>query len=129
MSRNDENPSKRSLTIAIVFLALAFFALGVAVSLAVPSLRKSSSPTTPVLPFTPSRTPSPPKLSPTTQSHTGKTHNNGGNTKAVAPKKASVSSPPKGDLKSPSPSATLVPPSELPNSKGNEPNQLNEDRD
>ena len=123
MSRNDENPSKLPLTIAIVSLALAFFALGVAVSLAVPSLRKSSSPTTPVVPFAPSRTQSTPESSPTTQSNQGKTHNNGGNSKAVAPKKASVSSPQRGDLKSPSP------PLELPNSKGNEPNQLNEDRD
>lgn len=58
MSGNDDNPSKLPVKIAIVSLALAFFALGVAVSFAVPNLRKSSSfsPTTPVVPFVPSRT-------------------------------------------------------------------------
>jgi hypothetical protein len=72
MSRNDQNPSKLPLTIAIVSLALAFFALGVAVSFAVPSLRKSSSstPTTPVQPFTPSRTQSLPTSPPATKPKT-----------------------------------------------------------
>jgi hypothetical protein len=72
MSGNDENPSKLPIKIAIVCLALAFFALGVAVSLSVPTLRKSSSysPTTPVVPFAPSRSQASPTSAPASKPKT-----------------------------------------------------------
>ncbi len=72
MSRNEQKPSKLPLIIAITSLALAFFALGVAVSLSVPTLRKSSSlsPTTPVVPFAPSRTQASPTSAPASKPKT-----------------------------------------------------------
>ncbi|MBD2013975.1 hypothetical protein H6F96_08305 [Microcoleus sp. FACHB-53] len=93
MSGNDENPSKLPIKIAIVCLALAFFALGVAVSFAVPNLRKSSSfsPTTPVVPFAPSRnqsSPSSPSVSKSKTVSPSKTPNSSPSPSATSEKKA-----------------------------------------
>ena len=58
MSTEEENYSKIPLIVAKVSLILAIVALGVTVLLAIPILRKSysSTPTTPVIPVTPSDT-------------------------------------------------------------------------
>ncbi|HEY9609847.1 hypothetical protein [Allocoleopsis sp.] len=104
MSRNDEKPSKLPLIIAITSLALAFFALGVAVSLSVPTLRKSSSftPTTPVVPFAPSRTQASPTSAPASKPKTvrsplalpsGRSQKSGHDVRSPAPTPTSATSP------------------------------------
>ncbi|HEY9835138.1 MAG TPA: hypothetical protein V6D26_31600 [Stenomitos sp.] len=95
MSRSDEKPSKRPLIIAITSLALAFFALGVAVSLSVPTLRKSSSlsPTTPVVPFAPSRTQASPTSAPASKPKTVRSPQAAGQTVRSPKTEHEVSSP------------------------------------
>lgn len=95
MSRNQQKPSKLPLIIAITSLALAFFALGVAVSLSVPTLRKSSSlsPTTPVVPFAPSRTQASPTSAPASKPKTGQSPKSGHEVLSPTPTPTSATSP------------------------------------
>src|SRR5919199_290026 len=128
MSRNDKKPSKLPLIIAITSLALAFFALGIAVSLSVPTLRKSSSfsPTTPVVPFAPSRTQSSPTSAPASKPKTVRSP-------LALPFGQSLRAAPKGqspksgqEVSSPAPTPTSsTSPSATPD---NNANGLNEDR-
>jgi len=147
MSRNDEKPSKLPLIIAITSLALAFFALGIAVSLSVPTLRKSSSftPTTPVVPFAPSRSQASPTSAPASKPKTVRSPSalpSGRSPQATgqavrslraAPKGQSPSALPSGrspksghEVSSPTPTPTSpTSPSATPENNANE---LNEDR-
>lgn len=129
MSRNDEKPSKLPLIIAIASLALAFFALGVAVSLSVPTLRKSSSfsPTTPVVPFAPSRSQASPTSAPASKPKTVQSPQEKG--QAVrSPSALPFGQSPKSGHEVSSPTPTPTSPTSPSATPENNANELNEDR-